>query len=152
MSEYDRLKATKDAILEREKKHMSNQEQPTATFESWALVELMGHQRIVGKVKEETHFGAPLLRIDVPATEGEDAYTKFYGGGAIYCITPITEAVAVRMLLNVRPQPVPMWDLRTPPALPAASDSYDMESDGDDFDEDDDEMDGDSSGAEEDPT
>lgn len=101
---------------------MSNQEQPTTTtFESWALVELMGHQRIVGKASEETHFGAPLLRIDVPAQGDESAYTKFYGGGAIYCITPITEAVAMRMLNNVRPDPVPMWDLRTSPALPATT-------------------------------
>ena len=98
---------------------MSNQEQTTTTFESWALVELMGHQRIIGKASEVTHFGAPLLRIDVPA-QGEDAaYTKFYGGGAIYCITPISEAVAMRMLTNVRPDPVPAWDLRISPALPA---------------------------------
>lgn len=109
---------------------MSNQEQPTTTtFESWALVELMGHQRIVGKASEETHFGAPLLRIDVPATEGEDAYTKFYGGGAIYCITPIAEAVALRMLANIRPDPVPAWDLRTPPALPAGEIDDDDEDD-----------------------
>lgn len=103
---------------------MSNQEQQTTTtaFESWALVELMGHQRIVGKAKEEPHFGAPLLRIDVPATDSEAAYTKFYGGGAIYCITPITEAVALRMLANIRPDPVPAWDLRTPLALPAGED------------------------------
>lgn len=100
---------------------MSEQEQSTTVFESWALVELMGHQRIVGKAKEEAHFGVPMLRIDVPATEGEDAYTKFYGGGSIYCITPITEAVAMRMLNNVRPDPVPMWDLRTSPALPATT-------------------------------
>lgn len=101
---------------------MSNQEQPTTTtFESWALVELMGRQRIVGKAKEETHFGAPLLRIDVPATEDADAYTKFFGGGAIYCITPVSEAVALRLLANIRTEPVPAWDLRTPPALPATT-------------------------------
>lgn len=94
----------------------------------------MGHQRIVGKAKEETHFGAPLLRIDVPGTDSEAAYTKFYGSAAIYCITPITEAVALRMLANVRPDPVPAWDLRTPPALPAGE--IDDEDDGDDFDED----------------
>ncbi len=98
---------------------MSEQEQTTAVFESWALVELMGRQRIVGKAKEETHFGAPLLRIDVPATEDADAYTKFFGGGAIYCITPVSEAVALRLLANIRTEPVPAWDLRTPAETPA---------------------------------
>jgi hypothetical protein len=168
MSEYDRLKAMKDEILDRQRKamedeilerlrkQMSNQEQPTSTFESWALVELMGHQRIVGKASEVTHFGTPLLRIDVPAQGDEDAYTKFYGGGAIYCITPITEAVAMRMLANVRPNPVPRWDLRPPIALLGISDRDDDE---EEFElarrkilKDEAEMDGDSSGTEEDPT
>ena len=33
--------------------------------EFWAIVELMGHQRIAGKVSEETIGGAALLRVDV---------------------------------------------------------------------------------------
>jgi hypothetical protein len=33
---------------------------------SWAIVELMGHVRIAGRVSEEERFGAKLGRIDIP--------------------------------------------------------------------------------------
>ncbi|HRA65156.1 MAG TPA: hypothetical protein PL187_03990 [Caldilinea sp.] len=117
---------------------MSDLEQPTqVTFESWALVELMGRQRIVGKAKEETHFGTALLRVDVPAQGDEAAYTKFFGGSAIYCITPITEDMAKRMLVNVRPDPVPMWELRPQVEMLPAHDYGDAFRPGDSDDEED---------------
>ena len=36
-------------------------------FNEWALVELFGHQKIVGKVTEATLAGGAFLRVDVPA-------------------------------------------------------------------------------------
>lgn len=36
-------------------------------FESWAVLELMGHRRLAGFVREVTIAGAGLLRIDVPS-------------------------------------------------------------------------------------
>ncbi|MEW5422679.1 hypothetical protein [Amorphus sp. 3PC139-8] len=61
-------------------------------FEGWALVELMGHRRRVGYVRQVESFGAKLLRIDIPA-EGDDV-TEFYGGGAIYALRPCSEEIA----------------------------------------------------------
>ncbi|WP_193188871.1 hypothetical protein [Nisaea sediminum] len=65
------------------------------TFESWAIVELMGHRKIGGKVGEQTIAGANLLRVDIYEGEGESPkMTQFYGGGAIYCLTPCAEHLA----------------------------------------------------------
>lgn len=36
-------------------------------FESWAILELMGHRRLAGYVREITLAGAGMLRIDVPS-------------------------------------------------------------------------------------
>lgn len=68
------------------------------TFPGWAIVELMGHRRRAGWVSEESRFGTALLRIDIPdgdaplseASQG----TQYYGGAAIYAVTPCTEEAA----------------------------------------------------------
>jgi hypothetical protein len=70
---------------------------------SWALVELFGRQRIVGRLTEETFGSAVLFRIDVPdLMRGSDlersGFTRYFGVGAIYSITPIAEEL-VRSLL-----------------------------------------------------
>lgn len=39
--------------------------------DSWAIVELMGHVRMAGRVSEEERFGAKLGRIDIPQPEVE---------------------------------------------------------------------------------
>lgn len=36
------------------------------TFDSWAIVEIMGHDKYAGRVTEEPLFGVNMLRIDVP--------------------------------------------------------------------------------------
>lgn len=87
------------------------------TFAEWALVELMGRQRIVGMVTEQVIAGAAMLRVDVPdVTTGETAFTRFYGGSAIYAINPIAKEVALKMLEQVDAAPIKSWELR--PALP----------------------------------
>lgn len=75
------------------------------TFASWAVVELMGHRRIVGKCEEVEMCGSKLLRVDVPRLDGQAAFSQFYGGNAIYCMTPVTEEVAMAMLQRTRPEP-----------------------------------------------
>lgn len=39
--------------------------EPTA-FEGWAIVELMGHRRLAGYVRQAEQFGVAMLRLDVP--------------------------------------------------------------------------------------
>lgn len=60
----------------------------------WAIVELMGHKVVAGYVTEETKFGTPLCRIDVPETSAHPQFTQLYGGSALYCVTPVSEEVA----------------------------------------------------------
>jgi hypothetical protein len=73
----------------------------------WAIVELMGHRRLVGRCSEVQVAGATLLRVDVPANETlgdpEVSATQLYGGGAIYCITPTTEEAARKAAALARP-------------------------------------------------
>lgn len=60
-------------------------------YAGWAIVELMGHRRIAGEVATVAQFGVEMLRVDIPT---EPPMTQFYGGSAIYCLTPCSEAVA----------------------------------------------------------
>ena len=36
-----------------------------STFDEWAILELMGHRRLAGKVTEQEIGGANMIRIDV---------------------------------------------------------------------------------------
>lgn len=60
----------------------------------WAIVDLMGRKVVAGFVTEEVHYAKAMLRIDVPQTSTYPAFTQFYGGEAIYCVTPVSEDVA----------------------------------------------------------
>lgn len=68
-------------------------------YEGWAIVELMGHRVVAGRVSEASQYGASMLRVDVPMiTENAIAVTQFYGGSAIYAMTPCDEAAARKVL------------------------------------------------------
>lgn len=65
----------------------------------WAVVEVFGHRRHTGRIREEERFGAKMLRIDVP-NEGNPAVrgwtTHWYGGASIFSLTLTDEATALR--------------------------------------------------------
>jgi hypothetical protein len=82
------------------------------SFEQWAILELMGHVRLAGKVTEEEHFGAKLGRIDIP--NGEGFTTQWFSGGSIYRLTPTTEEIARGVALRNQPEPVHRWELPAP--------------------------------------
>ncbi|MBC6988987.1 hypothetical protein [Hymenobacter sp. BT491] len=73
-------------------------------FEAWAILEIMGHVKLAGKVSETVIAGAPLLRVDVPSNDKHPEFTRFYGASSIYCLTPVSEEVATiaakRMVVN----------------------------------------------------
>jgi hypothetical protein len=96
------------------------------SFEGWAILELMGHRRLGGRVSEVEMFGAKMCRIDVPTIENtlcgpKDRWTtQYYGGSSIYCMTPCSEE-ASRLAASIsRPEPVHEWEL---PKLPPSSGS-----------------------------
>lgn len=83
---------------------------------TWAVVELMGHRRRIGRVSEVEIFGGKMLRIDIPVgvgTEVEDFITEFYGCSAIYAYRPMSEELALREVGRWGdPRPVKPADFR----------------------------------------
>jgi len=84
------------------------------SYEGWTILELMGHRRLAGYVREQTVAGAALIRIDVPGDGDEQVATQFYSPSAVYCMTPTTEDLARKVAKGARPAPVTQWDLPKP--------------------------------------
>lgn len=74
-------------------------------FEQWAVVELMGHVRLAGRVTEENLFGTALGRVDVPTSDTE-FLTQFFSGSSVYRITPVSEEAARQVARSARPAPI----------------------------------------------
>src|SRR5262245_36875798 len=78
-------------------------------FESWAIIEIFGHTQIAGKVAEATIGGCSFLRVDVPECDGRAAFTRFYGNGAVYSLTPCGEQIARAAIARLRPDPITVY-------------------------------------------
>lgn len=85
----------------------------TEKFESWGLLELFGHQRLAGKLSEQTIGGCHFIRIDVPEVGETAAYTRFFTQGAIYGMTPMDETTARKLAAYLRAVPVSPYELRS---------------------------------------
>lgn len=84
-------------------------------FEEWAILELMGHRRLAGLVREHTIGSGSFIRIDV-FVEGEKAIaTQFYNPSAVYCMTPVSEELARQIAKRDQPAPVSRWEIPAPP-------------------------------------
>jgi hypothetical protein len=79
-------------------------------FEEWAIVDVMGHQRFVGRVFEQVIAGQGFVRVDIPAVEGVQAWTKLIGPSSIYAITPVSEDVARAMAAKRKSIPIAAFD------------------------------------------
>lgn len=94
----------------------------TNQFEAWGLLELFGHQKLAGKLSEQTIGGVHFIRIDVPAIESEPAYTRFFTQGAIYGMTVLTEDTATKLAGYLRAKPVQAYEVPSTPRLAHATD------------------------------
>ena len=81
-------------------------EEKQISFESWAIVELFGHNQLAGKVTTETIAGQEFVRIDVPKTDKVPAFTKYHLPSAVYGLTPVDEDYATRMASRINAQPI----------------------------------------------
>lgn len=93
-------------------------------FETWGLVEVMGHSRYAGLITEQAVGGCNFVRVDVPASEGKPGFTKLLGQSSIFAITPTTEQIARGMAMNIRNAPINVYDLpefKRQPVLPEFS-------------------------------
>ncbi len=146
---------------------MTDQQQ--AKFDGWAIVEVFGHQRYAGYVTTEAFGQAVLFRVEVPPLEAheriskhyeyaadgknippgstvlEDAvqgYSKLFGAGAIYGITPCTQEAAEKAIAAMATRKLTVVKLAPERAIAAGyvSDEHDeTEEDFDDTTDDDDE-------------
>lgn len=97
-------------------------------FEQWANVELMGHQRVVGRCTEEMIAGHPMLRVDIP--DGEAFSTSYFGSSAIYRLTVISEDVGRKLCSKICRLPSFAWELKDhPKAVTYAGITEDKEED-----------------------
>ncbi len=78
----------------------------------WAIVELMGRVRRAGRLDEMEIAGTGFIRLRIP--DGDDTITQFISPGAVYAITPTTEATARAAAAQWRPEPVQAWELERP--------------------------------------
>lgn len=86
----------------------------TNKFETWGIVELMGHTQMAGKISESSIGGTTFIRIDVPDTEGRPGYTRFIGASAIFAIDPTDENFVRMMVKNYIPDPIRIIGLQLP--------------------------------------
>src|ERR1700733_15393493 len=74
----------------------------------YAIVEIMGHSTLVGRIAEVERFGAKMLAIE-PLFSGIFLGVIYHGGASIYRLTPCSAEVAFKE------QPTRSWQL--PPAI-----------------------------------
>ena len=88
----------------------------------YAIVEIMGHSTLVGRISEVDRFGTKMLAIE-PLFGGTLLPAILQGGASIYRLTPCTAAVALKH------QPTTAWQLPqairciVPPLLLEAADN-----------------------------
>lgn len=80
-------------------------------FEAWALVELMGHNKIVGRVSEHQFGNQSMLRVDVPEIDGLPAFSKLVAISAVYAINPMTETDAIDYAKQIKAKPFDVWSM-----------------------------------------
>jgi hypothetical protein len=81
-------------------------------FDLWCLVELFGHTKIAGKCTEQNIAGTNMLRVDVPETSKQPAFTRFFGSAAIYSINPIDEETCKFYADQLEKKPIDSWDVK----------------------------------------
>lgn len=59
----------------------------------YAIVELFGHSKLIGRIAEVERFGTKMLAIE-PLFNGQLLPTVFHGGGALYGLIPCSREVA----------------------------------------------------------
>jgi hypothetical protein len=97
------------------------------SFQGWAVVELMGHRKLAGRVTACEIAGKGFLRLDVPGPGGKDV-TQFYSPAAVYAITPATEELVRALAKRYQPEPVNRYELPAVPRLEAElADAQDAE-------------------------
>jgi len=65
--------------------------QETKNQDIWAVIELMGHVTLAGRITKPGDFGA-LWQVDIP--EGDTYRSEFFGNASVYRIRIVSEEIA----------------------------------------------------------
>lgn len=101
---------------------MTDQPDP---FSEWAIIELLGHRRLAGHLREVQLAGSGFLRLDIPETPGHAAQTQYVAPGSVYALHPVDEATARLVAAGSRPEPVHRWELPAAPDPDEHDDAWD---------------------------
>ena len=63
----------------------------------YAMIELMGHARVVGLVTETKLAGAGFLQVDILDPEGKISFQRYIAPQAVYQISPIGREMAIEL-------------------------------------------------------
>ncbi len=88
-------------------------------LETWAVVEVFGHDRIAGFLTEQEWAGVAFFRVDVPEVDGEPGYSKFFNPSSVYSWVPVIEDVARAAVISFAVRPLGTWTPSVLRALPA---------------------------------
>lgn len=126
-----------------------------SNFDGWAILEIFGHQRYAGYVKTQVFGTASMFHLEVPPLEertrvmkraGSDGkgnwllagstvkeestpgYSKLFGVGAIYAITPCTQEAAMQAVKKLQPRSLMLVSLPPEKALAAPVEPADDDS------------------------
>ena len=85
-------------------------------FDEWCLLEIMGHQKYAGRVSETVIAGQAFIRIDIPERKNGlgvmvPGFTKMFGPGSVYSITPVAEDIARGMASQLETTAINIYDL-----------------------------------------
>lgn len=140
------------------------EKQQAKAIDGWMILEIFGHQRYAGYVTFENIGIAAMLRLDVPPLEERErvtkrpgyiggqhipagttvkegavqGYTKLFGVGAIYSMTPCTKEACLAAVEEIQPRP--MTPIALPPEKALAAAAADENEDRPDEDDDDDDI------------
>ena len=90
------------------------------SFDQFAILQLFGHQRIAGRVTEANIGGSSFVRVDALTAEGEVAFTRYYGSGAIYSISPVSKEVCIAAAAKIDSPPVQPWEMKQAKLIPSS--------------------------------
>ena len=79
----------------------------------WAIVSMFGHQVLAGFVDEFTMGGSSFLRIAIPETARQQAWTRLFTDKSVYSMDPCDEANARYRAEQNNVSPMEMWDAKT---------------------------------------
>lgn len=66
--------------------------QPAPRWEGWAVVEQMGHIRVIGYVTDADYFGVRFAHVETPAVGDQSARTRNVAGTTIFAFSPTDKA------------------------------------------------------------